>query len=75
MRNSQDSKNSIQINDLISDAIANATERRNQVVSDLTEEELAKIEGGLTFVNPIIMGRWLNTVVLDTSLNPVSLSR
>lgn len=56
---------SIEINDLIADAVNNASVRRNQVIdsgadlSDLSDEEADRVAGGLSVLvsKPIILGK------------------
>jgi hypothetical protein len=65
----------IEINDLVSEAITNATERRNQAtevgLSDLSAEESGEVNGGLSLkLNPEILGYLIKSLT-SYNTNPV----
>ncbi len=53
--NKQPHSSSVEINDLIEDAVSNALARRNDCLSDMTDEEVKNIAGGVTTVLGVII--------------------
>lgn len=64
-------QNSIELNDLIDDAVNNAIARRYQAMnpegdlSDISEQEMKDIVGGIT-LKPILAGRFLPILTCPT---------
>ncbi|WP_071190180.1 hypothetical protein [Trichormus sp. NMC-1] len=61
-------KNSLEINDLIDDAVNNALARRNEALVDISDAEGKNITGGITtgrisikFQPPIVIGKIITT--------------
>jgi lactobin A/cerein 7B family class IIb bacteriocin len=53
--NKQPHSSSVEINDLIEDAVSNALARRNDCLSDMTDEEVKNVAGGVTTVLGVII--------------------
>jgi hypothetical protein len=67
-------KNSLEINDLIDDAVNNALARRNEALVDISDAEVENITGGITTSSvpiklqlPIITGRIITTGIIAPS--------
>ncbi|MEH2324604.1 MAG: hypothetical protein V7K32_13720 [Nostoc sp.] len=66
--------NQIEINDLIDDAVKNAVTRRNEVFDSeeallaMSDEEAKSVAGGVSKLNPIILGKFAIPPITTTGL-------
>ncbi|MGD1699145.1 hypothetical protein [Dapis sp. BLCC M229] len=57
--------------ELMAEAIANAKARRNNCVSDITEEQAAEVLGGFSTISPVDCKGWIcPPIVLGLIFNP-----